>query len=100
MLKESYPYYLANEECRPNSKLEVIDKYSGDVVTRVALADDVAIDKAIDAAVAAQKAMQQLAPMRSPLPKYTPASTPYASTFTVPRKCFRNSFGPSRLRLS
>ena len=39
MLKERYPYYLANRPQQPNADLEVTDKYSGKVATRVALAD-------------------------------------------------------------
>ena len=62
MLKETYPYYLANKEYSPNSDLEVIDKYTGEVATRVAMADSDAIDKAIDAAVKAEKPMQKLPP--------------------------------------
>ncbi|MCM2495164.1 aldehyde dehydrogenase family protein [Burkholderia glumae] len=53
MLKESYPYYLANEAVYANTDLEVTDKYSGKVATRVALADAKAIDAAIAAAVEA-----------------------------------------------
>ena len=53
MLKDHYPYYLANEPVAPNYDLEVLDKYSGEVATRVALADDAAIDKAVAAAVEA-----------------------------------------------
>ncbi len=53
MLKSSYPYYLANKAEAPNTDLEVIDKYTGEVATRVALADAAAIDKAIDKAVEA-----------------------------------------------
>ena len=37
-LKESYPYYLANEARTPNTDLEVTDKYTGKVATRVAMA--------------------------------------------------------------
>ncbi|MBN3727107.1 aldehyde dehydrogenase family protein [Burkholderia sp. Ac-20379] len=55
MLKESYPYYLANEAVHANTDLEVTDKYSGKVATRVALADAKAIDAAIAAAVEAHK---------------------------------------------
>ncbi|MBV8628199.1 MAG: aldehyde dehydrogenase, partial [Paraburkholderia sp.] len=51
MLRKSYPYYLANEPVAANTDLEVIDKFSGEVATRVALADAAAIDKAIGAAV-------------------------------------------------
>ena len=62
MLKQSYPYYLANEPQWPNSDLEVTDKYSGKMATRVALADGDAVDKAIDAAVEAADAMRRLPP--------------------------------------
>ncbi|WP_124095732.1 aldehyde dehydrogenase family protein [Burkholderia gladioli] len=55
MLKESYPYYLANQAVQANTELEVTDKYSGKVATRVALADAKAIDAAIAAAVEAEK---------------------------------------------
>lgn len=62
MLKSSYPYYLANQACQPNTDLEVTDKYSGKVATRVALADAKAIDAGIAAAVAATQAMREFAP--------------------------------------
>ncbi len=39
MLAKQYPYYLANKAAQPNTDLEVTDKYSGEVATRVALAD-------------------------------------------------------------
>lgn len=39
MLKETYPYYLANEPVAANTDLAVTDKYTGAVATRVALAD-------------------------------------------------------------
>lgn len=61
MLKESYPYYLANEPSAPNADLEVIDKYTGDVATRVAMADASAIDQAIAKAVEAAEPMRQMA---------------------------------------
>ncbi|MCH7919995.1 MAG: hypothetical protein IIC50_18655 [Planctomycetes bacterium] len=38
MLSKSYPFYLANEARQPNLDLEVTDKYSGEVATRVPLA--------------------------------------------------------------
>ena len=47
MLQDSYPYYLNNRPEQPNTDLEVIDKYSGEVATRVALADAAAIDAGI-----------------------------------------------------
>ena len=62
MLAKNYPYYLANKPEQPNTDLEVLDKYSGDVATRVALADPNAIDKAIAAAVAAEAPMRAMPP--------------------------------------
>ncbi len=61
MLRDSYPYYLANRPEAPNQDLEVLDKYRGDVATRVALADEDAIDRAIAAAVRATEPMARLA---------------------------------------
>ncbi|MDH3719183.1 MAG: aldehyde dehydrogenase family protein [Planctomycetota bacterium] len=62
MLQPSYPYYLANEPVAANTDLEVTDKYTGEVATRVALADGAAIDQAITAAVAAAQRVRGLAP--------------------------------------
>ncbi len=61
MLKEKYPYYLANEPVFANADLEVVDKFTGEVATRVALANEAAIDRAIDAAVRAAQPMRKLA---------------------------------------
>lgn len=60
MLEKSYPYYLANKPVNANTDLEVTDKYSGEVVTRVAMADAGAIEEAFDKADAAREAMQAL----------------------------------------
>ena len=62
MLRESYPYYLANEAVFANTDLEVTDKYSGEVASRVAMADTQTIDTAIDWAVKAEKPMAAMAP--------------------------------------
>ncbi len=62
MLKETYPYYLANEPQSPNSDLAVIDKYTGEVATRVAIADAKAIDAAIGAATQAAEPMRKMPP--------------------------------------
>lgn len=62
MLKKEYPYYLANKPVTPNTDLEVTDKYSGEVVTRVAMADTAAIDRAIAAAVQATEPMRKVPP--------------------------------------
>ena len=64
MLQKSYPYYLANEAVAANTDLEVTDKYSGEVATRVALADAKAIDKAIGFAEAAMPAMRVFPPYK------------------------------------
>ena len=61
MLQKSYPYYLGNEPVSPNQDLEVTDKYSGEVATRVAMADEAAIDRAIGLAVDAAEPMRELA---------------------------------------
>ena len=52
-LQETYPYYLANQPVAPNHALEVTNKYTGEVATRVAMAEPDAIDRAIGAAVEA-----------------------------------------------
>jgi len=62
MLAQTYPYYLANAASRPNTSLDVLDKYSGEVATRVALADRATIDTAIAAAVAAEAPMRTFPP--------------------------------------
>ncbi|MEM9667887.1 MAG: aldehyde dehydrogenase family protein [Pseudomonadota bacterium] len=59
-LKETYPYYVANQPEQPNTDLAVTDKYTGETATRVALADEAAIDRAIGAAVDAQEACARM----------------------------------------
>lgn len=60
MLKKEYPYYIANKPESPNHDLEVTDKFSGEVATRVAMADEETIDRAIDAAVKTVEPMREL----------------------------------------
>lgn len=60
-LKASYPLYLANVAMTPNQDLEVTDKYTGAVATRVAMADAATIDRAIAAAVEATEPMARMA---------------------------------------
>ena len=60
-LKETYPYILANESIYANTDLAVTDKYSGEVATRVALADATAIDRGIQAAVEAAEPLADMA---------------------------------------
>ncbi len=62
MLNETYPLYLANAAVQPNTDLEVTDKYTGEVATRVALADTAMIDHAIEASVGAAEPMRKLPP--------------------------------------
>jgi acyl-CoA reductase-like NAD-dependent aldehyde dehydrogenase len=62
MLARTYPYYLAGRPRRPNADLAVIDKYSGEVATRVALADAKAVEQAIAAAAKAEDAMRAMPP--------------------------------------
>ncbi|MCP4605344.1 MAG: aldehyde dehydrogenase family protein [Proteobacteria bacterium] len=64
MLKDKYPYYLANEPRYANADLEVRNKFSGEVATRVALADVEAIDEAIGSAVEAALPMRNLPAFR------------------------------------
>jgi len=63
-LKERYPYYLANQPQQPNENLAVLDKYSGEVATRVALADATAIENAIAAAAQAAVPMAAFKPFQ------------------------------------
>lgn len=62
MLAQTYPLYLANRPLQANAALDVRDKYSGDVATRVALADARTIDDAIAAAVRAEAPMRRYPP--------------------------------------
>jgi acyl-CoA reductase-like NAD-dependent aldehyde dehydrogenase len=61
MLKPAYPYFLGNEPVFANQDLAVYDKYSGELATRVALADAHVIDQAIGLAEAAREPMRALA---------------------------------------
>ncbi|HEX7481291.1 MAG TPA: aldehyde dehydrogenase family protein [Polyangiales bacterium] len=60
MLAERYPYYLANQPVHANAELAVTDKFTGQLATRVALADADTVDRAIEAAVRAHKPMRML----------------------------------------
>ncbi len=62
MLRDTYPYYLANKPASPNADLEVTDKYTGEVATRVAMADAATIDQAIAATVDAAEPMRTMPP--------------------------------------
>ena len=60
-LKPTYPLYLANEAQQLNQDLEVTDKFTGKVATRVALADAATIDAAIGWTVKAAVPMAAMA---------------------------------------
>ena len=62
MLEKTYPYYLANQPQTSKTMMEVYDKYSGKVATRVAVPDASATEKAIKAAVKAAAPMKDFRP--------------------------------------
>ena len=62
MLAKSYPYYLANQPQTSKEMMDVLDKYSGKVATRVAVPDVKATEKAIAAAVKATIPMRDFKP--------------------------------------
>jgi acyl-CoA reductase-like NAD-dependent aldehyde dehydrogenase len=59
-LRSTYPLYLANEANQLNTDLAVTDKFTGEVATRVALADAKTIEAGI---AAAEKAAEPMARM-------------------------------------
>ena len=59
-LKRHYPMYIAGREETPNSDCQVVDKYTGEVATRVAMADADAIERAIAGAAAAAEPMRKM----------------------------------------
>lgn len=61
-MQKQFPYYLANRAMQPNTDLEVRNKYTGRVATRVAVPDGRAVEKAIAAAVKAETKMRQFKP--------------------------------------
>jgi len=61
MMRSSYPCYLAGEAVTTAGELEVVDKYTGEVATRVARADRATVEEAIAAAAAAAEPMARLA---------------------------------------
>jgi len=62
MLEKKYPYYLANKAQTSKAWMDVLDKYSGKVATRVAVPDAKATEQAIAAAVKAAEPMRQFKP--------------------------------------
>jgi acyl-CoA reductase-like NAD-dependent aldehyde dehydrogenase len=62
VLDKTYPYYLANQPHQPNTDLAVLDKFSGEIATRVAVPDAAAVEQAIVAAVEATVPMREFKP--------------------------------------
>ncbi|HTV84088.1 MAG TPA: aldehyde dehydrogenase family protein [Dyella sp.] len=62
MLDKTYPYYLANQAQTSKTMMDVLDKFSGKVATRVAVPDAGATEKAIKAAVKAAAPMRDFRP--------------------------------------
>ena len=61
MSPSTWPLYLANRPLQPNSDLEVRDKYNGEELARVAMADAAMIEQSLAAAHRAARPMQQMA---------------------------------------
>lgn len=59
-MQKSYPFYLANEPETPNQDLKITDKFSGEEIASVPLADAATIDKAIAKAVEAFESMKAM----------------------------------------
>lgn len=59
-IDSQYPYFLANKAHQPNLDLEVRDKHTGEIVSKVAMADTAAIDMAITAAHDACESMRAM----------------------------------------
>lgn len=62
MLAETRPLYLANRPLVSGGRLSVHDKYSGERLAEVALADDGLLDQAVAAAAAAAPALRAMPP--------------------------------------
>lgn len=60
MLKEKYPFFLANRATESSRYLDVTNKFNGEVATKVAMANQTAIDQAIEAAVKATQPMRKM----------------------------------------
>lgn len=61
MLKDHYPYYLANCAKSTDEKLSVFDKFTGLEVTQVSIANQSTLEQAIQAAAAAVEPLRKMA---------------------------------------
>src|SRR5690348_14578058 len=66
MLAKSYPHYLANQPQTSKETMDVLDKYSGKVATRVAEHDAKATQQTLAAPVNAAGAMRDFNPSARP----------------------------------
>ena len=64
MLRPEYPFFLGNKAVQKNKDLPVTDKYTGETVTYVAMANSLDIKKAIEQAEEAALPMANLAPYK------------------------------------
>jgi acyl-CoA reductase-like NAD-dependent aldehyde dehydrogenase len=62
MLQPNYPHYIGSRAESPNADLIVLDKFSGEIATRVALATAADVERAIATAQAAVPAMAAFKP--------------------------------------
>lgn len=60
MLNSQYPLYLGNKPVVGGLEIPVTNKYTGEIVSRVAKADKTTVEKAIELAAAAAKPMREL----------------------------------------
>jgi len=88
-MKSEWPFYLANKAHQPNTNLEVTDKFTGEVATRVALADAATIDNAIAASVDAAEpfarmpAYERQAVLNHCVQRFTERSEELATTLCI-----------------
>ncbi len=61
-MKTEWPYYLANKPQHSDNKLDVVDKYTGEVAAKVSVADPDTIDKGIAGCVTSAEPMARMAP--------------------------------------
>jgi acyl-CoA reductase-like NAD-dependent aldehyde dehydrogenase len=60
MMRENYPYYLGGKAVDSRARLAVLDKYTGQAIAHVSMADRAAIERAIELACEAATPMRNL----------------------------------------
>ena len=61
MLKDVYPYYVANRPSTEGDQRDIVDKYSGEVAAKYTVAPQAAIEEGIAKAVTAAKPLREMA---------------------------------------